>query len=127
MKKILLLTTFLAFGLLSCQSQSGEQSPSGYEDIGVADFKAKMADPDAVLLDVRTSKEIAEGKIEGAIELDFYNENFAEEVAKLDKDKTYLIYCRSGNRSGKTCKLMSEQGFTKLYNLKGGIIAWSQQ
>ncbi len=129
MKKFLFLTSFLLFGLASCQSQNGEKNAAAaaYQDIGVTDFKSKMAEPGIVLLDVRSPEEIAEGKIEGAMELDFYNDNFEAEVKKLDKDKTYLVYCRSGNRSGQTCKLMSELGFSKLYNLDGGYTAWSQQ
>ena len=134
MKKILFLTSLLFFGLMSCQSQSSEKSNAGtehptpgYQDIGIAEFKAKMSEPGIVLLDVRTPEETAKGKIEGAMELDFRAENFATEVGKLDKNKTYLIYCRSGNRSGKTCKLMSEQGFTKLYNLEGGYNVWPKE
>ncbi len=135
MKKILFLTSFLLLGLMSCQSQSAEknaggnagETASGYEDIGVEAFKGKMAEPGIVLIDVRTPEEIAEGKIEGAMELNYYDDNFAEELGKMDKDKTYLIYCRSGNRSGKACKLMQEQGFSKLYNLEGGYIEWSKQ
>ncbi len=120
---------------MSCQSQSAEKkaggnagkTASGYEDIGVEAFKGRMAEPGIVLIDVRTPEEIAEGKIEGAMELNYYDDNFAEELGKLDKNKTYLIYCRSGNRSGKACKLMQEQGFSKLYNLEGGYIEWSKQ
>jgi len=138
MNKMLFLTLFLLFGLNSCQSQSGEKAaditgnPVGqagstsFEDLGPVTFKAKMTEPDVVLLDVRTPEEIAQGKIEGAIEINFYDENFSAKMKGLEKDKTYLIYCRSGNRSGKACKIMSEQGFKKLYNLKGGYTAWSQ-
>ncbi len=134
MKKILFLAFFLIIGMASCQSQSGdnganapEQSSAVYEDLDVAAFKAKMGGQDVVLMDVRTPEEIAKGKIAGAMELDYYASNFAEEIAKLDTNKTYLIYCRSGNRSGKTCKLMAGQGFTKLYNLAGGYNAWPKE
>lgn len=111
-------------GLWGCQAQNNTK---GYEDIDVAAFKQKMQEQNIVLLDVRTPEEIAQGKIEGAAELDFRSPNFEAEVSKLDKNKTYLIYCRSGNRSGQTCKMMAEKGFTSLYNLAGGILAWKEQ
>ncbi|MFQ5448684.1 MAG: rhodanese-like domain-containing protein, partial [Saprospiraceae bacterium] len=136
-------------GLMSCQSQStpAEKAPPPtpptesattetataesqtlpYQDLNVEEFRQRMAEPGIVLMDVRTPEEIANGKIEGAVELDFFGANFQEEIAKLDKDRTYLVYCRSGNRSGKTCKLMADMGFKHLFNLAGGYNAWSQQ
>ena len=57
--------------------------------------------PDVVILDVRTPEEFAKEHIENAINLDYYSQTFRDELNNLDKDKTYLIYCRSGNRSGK--------------------------
>lgn len=52
------------------------------------------------------------------------NRQFPEKIGKLNKDKHYLVYCRSGNRSGQACKLMAAEGFTNLYNLSGGIGGW---
>ncbi len=86
-----------------------------------------MPDPNVVILDVRTPAETAHGKIEGAIEIDYNSPDFALKVGGLDKSKTYLVYCRSGNRSGKACSMMQQQGFTRLYNLQGGMLAWGQQ
>lgn len=98
---------------------------SAYTDLDVAAFKAKMANEHVVVLDVRSPQETALGKIEGAIEIDYNAGNFAEQSAQLDKEKTYLIYCRSGVRSVHACNIMKEQGFSDLYNLLGGYIAWS--
>jgi rhodanese-related sulfurtransferase len=123
MKRIILFIFSFITGLFACHSQDAQTA--GYTDLDVAAFKAKMADPGIVLLDVRTPEETAQGKIEGTITLDFKNPNFAAEVEKLDKSKTYLVYCRSGNRSGKACKLMAEKGFTNLFNLAGGYLAWT--
>lgn len=101
---------------------------SVYQNVDVADFKKIMQeDPNAVVLDVRTPRETAMGKIEGAIEIDISNPNFAGEVQKLDKSKTYLVYCRSGRRSVSACQLMQQEGFQNLYNLRGGILAWNAQ
>ena len=132
MKQLKFLPIFLFLGLLACQSKS--QSPESatgetaapYTDIDVTAFKAKMAD-DVVVLDVRTPAEIADGKITGAMEMDFRADGFDGKLDNLDKEKTYLVYCRSGGRSSNACKMMSEKGFKNLYNLKGGYTAWSKE
>jgi len=80
--------------------------------------------PNFVIIDVRTPQEFAEERIEGAINLDYYADTFKDELNKLDKNKTYLVYCRSGGRSGGTLDLMKELGFKEVYNILGGIIAW---
>ena len=101
---------------------------ASYQDLDAAGFKKIMQEnPEAVLLDVRTPRETAMGKIEGAIEIDIANPNFAQEIQRLDKSKTYLVYCRSGRRSVSACKAMEDQGFQSLYNLRGGILAWNAQ
>lgn len=83
--------------------------------------------PDFVIIDVRTPEEFAEGYIENAINIDFYAETFRDELNKLDKDKTYFIYCRSGNRSGSALAIMAELNFREVYNLSGGITAWGRE
>jgi rhodanese-related sulfurtransferase len=96
-----------------------------YQNIGPKEFKSGYENAvDAVLIDVRRPEEIAVNKIPGAIELDFYAADFAEKVLSLDKDKTYYIYCRSGNRSGQACGLMAQNGFANTINLAGGMLAW---
>ena len=83
-------------------------------------------DTDAIMLDVRTSEEFESKRIPRSINIDFYNpEIFMQEVGKLDKDKSYYIYCRTGVRSANSCHLMKELGFTKTYNLIGGIVDWN--
>jgi len=77
-----------------------------------------------VIIDVRTPEEYASGRIEKAINLDYYSETFADELDKLDKDKTYLIYCRSARRSGQTLDMMAELGFVEVYNMLGGMVQW---
>ncbi len=83
--------------------------------------------PDFVIIDVRTPEEFTEGYIEGAINIDFYSETFADELDILDKNKTYLIYCRSDNRSGRALPLMEELNFREVYNMTGGIIQWNAE
>lgn len=79
------------------------------------------------LIDVRTEEEWNEGHLEGAVRVGFLEKGFEEKVAKaVDSKKRVLIYCRSGNRSGKASKAMEKLGFTEIKDLKGGIIAWKK-
>ena len=126
-KQLILLLTFFTFSFIACkQGATQDAGNSAYADINVETFKAKISDPNTVVLDVRTPEEVAAGKIEGAVEMDFYADDFQQKVAALDKEKTYLVYCKSGGRSGKTCKMMEKSGFKSLYNLDGGWTAWSK-
>ncbi|EPJ48251.1 MAG: hypothetical protein OFPI_30170 [Osedax symbiont Rs2] len=79
------------------------------------------------LLDVRTDQEFAQAHIQGAKQLDFYSATFSVDLEKLDRDKTYLLYCRTGMRSARTFALMQQLGFHKVYNMRGGIVSWYQQ
>lgn len=89
-------------------------------------FSTQMANESGVLIDVRTPKEYNEGHLEGATNIDFFEENFAETMKGKDKNQTYYVYCRSGGRSGKTLKMMKDAGFKKVYDLAGGVIAWEK-
>lgn len=97
-----------------------------YEDLEPKEFLAayKNAGSAGVLIDVRTAPEIEDASIDGYIAMDIQQPGFTEKVKELSKDNTYFIYCRSGNRSGQACRYMATQGYDKLYNLKGGMIAW---
>lgn len=78
-----------------------------------------------VLLDIRTPAEVESGHISGTQNLDFYSPTFKEDLNELDRDKIYLIYCRTGNRAGHARTMMAELGFVKVYDLDGGIRAWT--
>ena len=93
-------------------------------DLTAAKFKEMMAQEGVVLLDARTPKEHAAGNIEPSINVDVLNPNFKSEIEKLDKSKTYLVYCRSGSRSLRATKMMLDAGFTDIYNLLGGYNGW---
>ncbi len=83
------------------------------------------ADPEAVILDVRTQEEVDDGYIPGALHLDIYRgQDFLDELEKLDKGKNYFVYCRTGNRSGQACGIMKGLGFQQTHNLLGGFREW---
>jgi len=102
------------------------QTNSFSKDIDIVEFEKLMSKEGITLVDVRTPEEIAAGNIEGSMGIDYKADNFKEEIGKLDRDGEYLLYCRSGNRSGKAMKLMKKMGFTKMYNMEGGYLAWSE-
>jgi len=80
-----------------------------------------------VVIDVRTPEEYASGYIERAINLDYSSGTFRDGLAKLDKNKTYLVYCRSGARSKKALDIMKDLGFNEVYNLTSGITGWTAE
>jgi rhodanese-related sulfurtransferase len=97
-----------------------------FKNVDVAAFEKLRADRKNVVLDVRTKKEFEAGHVPGAVNLDWYAPDFAGQVARLDKSKTYLVHCAGGVRSAKACDKMSQLDFPKLYNLEGGFKAWEK-
>jgi len=92
-----------------------------------SDLIAQHADDENTrIIDVRTYKEFHGGHIENAEVIDFYARDFIHNLKQLDKYKTYLLYCRSGNRSGKTLRLMKKLGFKSAYNMLCGMKAWTR-
>jgi len=83
-------------------------------------------DENAFILDVRTSEEVAEGMIPHAHHIDIHKgQEFIDEIEKLDKSKSYYVYCRSGGRSAQACAVMSQMGFEDTFNLEGGFSEWA--
>ena len=138
MKKIL-LSFLAAIGLSTtgCSAQANQSAPSdpsaksapsdGIIVLAPQTFiNQAKADTTSILLDVRTSKEYAEGHLAGAQQLDYLNpEAFNAGISKFDKSRTYYIYCRSGKRSHGACQKMKKQGF-KVYDMEGGILNWTK-
>ncbi len=129
---VLLLIIILIVGQSSC-SQKLSKTNTPKDDskpqaivLNVNDFESKLASmPNAQLIDVRTPGEFDEGYIKGAININYQGDSFEEEVAKLDKNKPTFVYCRSGGRSAESCNYMANAGFKELYDLDGGISAWT--
>ncbi len=122
MKKILSITIF-TFLLSSCSRDAKENL-----SLKPIDFKEKInAVTDAILLDVRTPEEVQKGYLNGALNFDFKSPQFNILIEGLDKEKSYLVYCASGVRSGKAADLMREKGFKKVYTLEGGLNAWKNE
>jgi rhodanese-related sulfurtransferase len=111
--------------VLHAQGAAGEypnlSSEEGREVLG-----KRTGDPRFILLDVRTPKEFREERIEGAVMVDYLSPAFRDEMAKLDREKTYLVYCRTGNRTKGALKAMRELGFRNVLHLAGGITKWKE-
>lgn len=90
------------------------------------DWREQLSrDDNAVILDVRTEEEVENGYIPKAKVIDIYKgQEFIDEIDKLDKDKNYYVYCRSGKRSAQACTIMDQKGFKNTYNLIGGFSEW---
>jgi len=83
------------------------------------------ADPNAVILDVRTEDEWNDGIIPNAINIDIYKgQGFIYAIEELDKSKNYYVYCKAGGRSEQACNIMNQLGFENTYNLIGGMMQW---
>ena len=101
-------------------------SAGGIRVISPAEAAAIQDAPpdDLIVLDVRTPEEFQDGHLDDATMIDFYRDDFRAQLENLDKYAPYLLYCRSGNRSGQTRAIMEELGFTDVADVDGGIVAW---
>lgn len=100
---------------------------SGLQSVSSKDFSAEINDADArVLIDIRTPQEYAAGHLDNAINFDFYEPTFVQQLDQLDRNEPIAIYCRSGSRSSVTLQIMKEMGFTNVTELQGGILAWQE-
>ena len=124
---IILLVAFWAFILLSPSAQSDPQFTAVSPKKASALIEEHKEDSDFVILDIRTPGEYQYGHIKNSIMIDFYSKAFAEEINRLDKGKTYLIYCRSGNRSTRSLELFQKLKFQKIYHLSSGINGWKSE
>jgi len=123
----ILAVAFVGFVLLTPAAQSEQQFATVTPREASALIAKHRGDPDFVILDIRTPGEYQNGHIENSIMIDFYSKTFAEEVNRLDRGKTYLIHCRSGNRSTRSMALFEKLQFQKIYHLSAGINGWNSE
>lgn len=127
------MKNLLSYFLLCCvlSACSTDKSPESavvapptpvVTDLTPAEFASKSREE--ILIDVRTPSEIAQGKIDHSLAMDYSQDDFFEKVSQLPKDREIYLYCAVGGRSSKAGELLIQQGFTKVYNLKGGLTAW---
>jgi rhodanese-related sulfurtransferase len=106
--------------LLSC----AQETSTKITVLDPINFEKKISEKNVQLVDVRTPAEWEEGVITNAILINYFNEDFKDQLNKLDKNKPIAVYCKSGGRSGKTTEILLEMGFKDIYDLKGGYLNW---
>ena len=116
-------TVFVLFSLLfySCSAQNEK-----YATLPPAEFSEKIKTEPGIVLDVRTPKEFINGHIANAININLFDDDFSQQVLKLDSAKAIYVYCASGGRSSEAAELLSKSGYKKVTNLKRGITAWKE-
>ena len=127
MKKIVLrfsaIILLVALIFSACQTNSGSDGIGGKMTVDEFEQKLKTTE-NPQLVDVRTPEEYAEGRLQGAKNIDWNGDDFESEIQKLDKTKPTFVYCLSGGRSSAAADKMRESGFKEVYEMKGGIRAW---
>ncbi len=120
------LILFISLFMLSIGGFSQTVEKDSIQVLSIEKFEKMMSKKKNRLVDVRTPEEVSEGQIAGALNINFLGENFASEIQNLNKNETYLLYCRSGARTRKAADQMQKAGFKKVYMLEGGITAWKE-
>lgn len=124
LNSVLLMSTFLL--IFSCRNLQGLSANKQYVNLQAVEFSEESKKPDILLLDVRTHDEFKTGHIKGAILIPIQElESRLNEILN-QKDKTILIYCRSGRRSVKASKILYRNGFRNIKNLQTGILGWKK-
>ena len=110
--------------LFACSHGQAENNKTIVQNVNAAQFATIVKEGKGQLIDIRTPREYNAGHINGATMIDFYAPDFKSRLAKLNKDKPVYIYCRSGNRSSQTVRIMQGMGFKEVINLQHGINDW---
>ena len=124
-KYILILTAVISFEYVAFAQTANTKVVS---NLSAERFKAIIAnDKNGVILDLRTTDEMNKGFIKGAVQLDFLAKDAEKQIDKLDKNKTYYIYCASGGRSADAAEYMEKGGFKRVYNFEKGFSEWEKK
>jgi rhodanese-related sulfurtransferase len=121
------LFTLVAIGIIFYLAMKGVRKVVKYYNLESDAFADMLKENNVILLDVRTEDEFNAGHIENAQLIDVKKSDFSDRIKSLDPEKTYLVYCRSGVRSVKAAVILSDNGFSKVYNLLGGYNAWTEK
>ena len=124
--KYLVIFLFALTFLGSCNSKTSDNAEASakVEEVDAVTFKNLIASGNGIVLDVRTPEEVAQGIIPDAYVIDIYQSGFEEKLQSLPKDKEVYVYCAVGGRSRQAAEILLNNGFSKVYNLSGGIVDW---
>ncbi len=107
------------------------QAVAEITDISASQARALImergSNPKFTILDLRTPPEFGQGHIQGALLIDYTSPEFKARLDRLDKTGSYMVYCRSGNRSRRALKTFADLGFTDIYHMNRGILQWKAE
>ena len=121
---ILPILLLFGFMLLSCHAQQDQIIINLSSEEALNLIEKHRGDSNFVILDIRTPGEYQSGHLKDAIMIDFYSKSFGDKIGRLDREKSYLVYCRSGNRSAHSMDLFKKLQFKRIYHLSSGIKSW---
>ncbi len=129
---MLLLVAAMGIGLFPAgRAGNAAGSPPSFSGLSAAEaaelIRAYEGRADFVILDVRTRREFERDHLRSAVLEDYRSGTFAEDVGRLDRNRIYLLYCASGNRSGKAMEIMRSLGFRNVFHMAGGIGKWKEE
>lgn len=114
----------LAAALFCGITLAEDKSADGATHVDANAAEKLVKEGKVVVLDVRTADEFKEGRIAGAKNIDFTENDFGQKAAELDKSKSYLVHCAAGKRSTASLEILQKLGFQHLYHLDGGLKGW---
>jgi rhodanese-related sulfurtransferase len=127
MKYLIILFFALSFlGGCNLKTSDNSQVSGKIEEVNAVTFKNLIASGNGIVLDVRTPVEVAKGIIADAYVIDINQRGFEEKLQSLPKDKEVYVYCAVGGRSRQAAQILVDNGFTKIFNLSGGIVDWKK-
>ncbi len=128
MKLNLFIIIVIALSIQGCKNDSSKEEGIGEIELISPQqvYDAVYGDDTIQLLDVRTKEEFTDSHVKGAQNICVTDTDFKEKVKRLDKDKPVYVYCKKGGHSAMAAAQLKEMGFTKVYDMKGGITSWKE-
>lgn len=103
----------------------GRKSDAEYQNLTVADYRAKFGEADHALIDVRTVGEFEDGHLPNAVNIPL--DQLGRRINEVPKDKPIIVVCATGSRSRTGSTIIARAGHGEVYNLQGGTMAWMMQ
>jgi len=129
--RIFIKSVLIVLSISMAQIGCSDGSTRFYRDISPDDAYRLINDntdnSDLIIIDVRRGYEYDSGYIENSIHIDYYSEEFEVKIDSLDREKIYLLYCKRGARSWTVLNFMKSMGFSRIYNMSGGIVKWIEK
>lgn len=121
------LLIFISILTISCNNKNNSKTDNQLGEIkriSAKEFKEKSESQ--TIIDIRTPREFEQGAIQGAVNINYFDKTFLDQIAKFDKNTPIYLYCRSGSRTASASKKLIKLGFTEVNDLEGGIINWAR-